>query len=87
MTLTKISSPFEDDNMNDEMMNFSLLIEEIVYMKDVSYMDAIVLYCEETGMEVEVAAKLISPSIKNKIKEEAENLHFLPKNQSLKLPF
>ena len=37
----------------EEVVNFSLQIEEIVYMKDVSYMDAVVLYCEENEMEVE----------------------------------
>jgi len=70
----------------EEVVNFSLQIEEIVYMKDVSYMDAVVLYCEENEMEVEVAAKLLTQAIKSKIKKEAEGLNFLPKSDDNKLP-
>lgn len=70
----------------EEITDFSLKIEEIVWMKDVSYMDAIILYCEETGFEVELAAKLISGVLKSKIKMEAEELHFLPRSNTAKLP-
>jgi hypothetical protein len=70
----------------EEITDFSLKIEEIVWDKDVSYMDAIILYCEETGFEVELAAKLISNVLKSKIKVEAESLHFLPKSNTAKLP-
>ena len=38
----------------DEINNFSLAIEELVYMKDIPYIDAIVMYCEETGFEIEM---------------------------------
>jgi hypothetical protein len=71
---------------NDEVLKFSLDIEEIVYMKDVSYMDAVVMYCEERDMEIEVAAKLLSPLLKSKIKVEAEELNYLPKSNTIKLP-
>jgi hypothetical protein len=70
----------------EEITTFSFKIEEIVEDKDVSYMDAVLLYCEQTGFEIEVAAKLISSSLKSKIKIEAENLHFLPKSNTSKLP-
>lgn len=71
----------------DEMVAFSLAIEELVEEKDVSYIDAVILYCEETGFELELAAKLISGSLKHKIKDEAESLNFLPKSNTTKLPF
>jgi hypothetical protein len=70
----------------EEITNFSMKIEELVWMKDISYMDAVVLYCEETGFEVELAAKLISGALKSKIKLEAESLNFLPKSNTAKLP-
>lgn len=70
----------------EEITDFSMKIEEIVWMKDVSYMDAIILYCEETGFEIELTAKLISGSLKSKIKLEAEELHFLPKSNTARLP-
>ena len=71
----------------EEITNFSLLIEELVWEKDISYMDAVILYCENTGFELETAAKLISGALKSKIKIEAEELNFLPKSNTAKLPF
>jgi len=70
----------------DEITEFSLKIEDLVWEKDISYMEAIVLYCEKTGFEIELAAKLISGALKSKIKLEAESLHFLPKSNTVKLP-
>ncbi len=71
----------------DEMTTFSLTIESMVKQKSIPYMDAIVLYCEQTGLEVELAAKLVSGSLKSKIQFEAEELNFLPKSNTVKLPF
>lgn len=70
----------------DEMTTFSLSVETIVAKKNIPYMDAILMYCEETGLEVELAAKLISGALKSKIQLEAEDLHFLPKSNTTKLP-
>ena len=70
----------------DEINNFSLAIEELVYMKDIPYIDAIVEYCDETGFEVEVAAKLVSGVLKSKIQIEAEELHYIKKSNTSKLP-
>jgi hypothetical protein len=71
---------------NEEITTFSLTIEKIASEKKTSYMDAILLHCEQTGFEVEVAAKLISGALKSKIKIEAEELNFLPKSNTVKLP-
>lgn len=71
----------------DEITTFSLAIETLAKKKDVPYMDAVIMYCSEIGLEVEVAAKLISGALKSKIKIEAEELHFLPKSNTVKLPF
>lgn len=70
----------------EEVTSFSLTIEEIVWEKDISYMEAIILHCEKTGFEIELAAKLISGVLKSKIKIEAEELNFLPKSNTAKLP-
>lgn len=70
----------------EEIANFSMLIENLVWEKDITYMEAVVLYCEQTGFEVETAAKLVSGALKSKIKLEAEELHFLPKSNTSKLP-
>lgn len=70
----------------EEITNFSFQIEKIVTEKNISYMDAVVWYCEETGFEIELAAKMISNTLKSKIKMEAEELHYLPKSNTCKLP-
>jgi phage-related tail protein len=71
----------------DEITTFSLEIETLAKKKNMAYMDAVIEYCESIGLEVEVAAKLISGALKSKIKMEAEDLHFLPKSNTAKLPF
>ena len=71
----------------EEITDFSLKIEDIAGSKSVSYMDAIVLHCESTGLEIELAAKMVSGALKAKIKIEAEALNFLPKSNTTKLPF
>ena len=71
---------------SDDIQKFSMAIEELVYMKDIPYIDAVVMYCEETGFEIETAAKLVSGVLKSKIKLEAEDLHFLKKSNTSQLP-
>lgn len=70
----------------EDINKFSMAIEERVYMDDIPYIDAVVLYCEENNFEIEMAAKLISGVLKSKIQIEAEILHFLPKSETNKLP-
>lgn len=71
---------------SDDINRFSMAIEELVYMKDVSYIDAVVMYCEENQFDIEIASKLISGVLKSKIKLEAEDLHFLKKSNTSQLP-
>lgn len=74
-------------NMSPEDINrFSMAIEERVYMLDVSYMEAIITYCEETNIDLEVAGKLVSGVLKSKLQVEAEDLHFLRRSTSNQLP-
>jgi putative N-acetylmannosamine-6-phosphate epimerase len=70
----------------EDISKFSMAIEEIVYMKDISYIEAIVLYCEETGFEIEMAGKLVSGVLKSKIQLEAEDLHYVKRANTSKLP-
>ena len=51
---------------------------------DMSYMDAVVYYCEENEIEIETVGKFISKTLKEKIECEARDLNYLP-NQA-KLP-
>ena len=65
--------------------NFSMEIEEMVYQLDIPYMDAIVHYCDKTGMEIETAAKLLNQKIKETIASEASDLNMM-KEKISKLP-
>ena len=63
-----------------EFMNskeFSLNIESIVKEKRISYMDAIVWYCEQNDIDTSTVSPLVSKSLKEKIKLEATNLKML----------
>ena len=72
-----------------ELMNtqtFSAEIENIVRKgRNVSYMDAIVHYCESNNIEIETGAKLVNTIIKKKLEAEASELNCL-KEKSAKLP-
>ena len=57
---------------------FSLIIEDIVKKhKDMSYVDAIVKYCEENNIEIETTARLITKQLKEKIQHQSAQLNLL----------
>ena len=65
---------------------FSLKIENIVKEKRCSYMDAVLLYCEELEIDPGTVSNLISKSLKEKIKLEATNLRMLKYPKCGQLP-
>jgi hypothetical protein len=67
----------------EEIKQFSILIEQMADHKRLGLMDAICHHCKETGLEVEVAATLISAALKAKIKDEAQNLNLIKKSSKL----
>jgi len=78
-----------DQAINDKFVSkdkFAEDIEAIVLQTNMSYIEAIVEYCEEKGIEVESASKLISKPLKEKIRYEATELNFLKKTSRGKLP-
>lgn len=60
---------------------FAHEIEELVWLHDIDYIEAVVLYCETNKLDIEVAASLIKMNtvIKSKVQTEAESLNYLPK--------
>lgn len=62
---------------------FSLHIEGLVRDKKVSYMDAVLLYCQENYVEPEDIASLINKSLKDKIEMDFRELNYLPKQAQL----
>jgi hypothetical protein len=69
----------------DEMLSFAKDIEKIVSTTDYNYIEAVVEYCNETGMELDVASSLINSTLKSKIENDAMDLNLLPKKA--RLPF
>lgn len=60
-------------------------IEILSKSLDISYIDAVIHYCETHNIELETAAGMIrlSSPMKSKIQNEAEDLNFLPKTSKL----
>ena len=66
---------------------FSLIIEGVVKDKmPITYMDAIIWYCEENKIEVESVGRLISKALKEKIQVEASKANLIKIEQTGKLP-
>jgi len=64
---------------------FYTKIVKLVEETKLSYMDAILHYCDQNNMEPETAAQLVNTKLKAQIREEAEVLNFLPKTAKLPL--
>lgn len=77
--------------MSDEILvfksasDFMAEIEVVVKEKRITHLEAVLLYCEEKGIEIETAASLIKSSVKMKarIQDDAEELNMLPKSRKL----
>ena len=56
---------------------FSENIEKLVQSTKMTYIDAVLHYCEENKLEPESAGKMINGKLLQNIQEEAENLHLI----------
>ena len=66
---------------------FSLIIEGVVRdKKPITYMDAILWYCEENQLEVESVGRLISKALKEKIQVETSKANLIKIPETGKLP-
>jgi len=69
----------------DEMAKFAKAIDGLVANTDLNYIEAIVQYCKETGLEIEVAATLVNSNLKSKLANDAMDLNLL-KDKGSRLP-
>ena len=74
--MTELLNMFTSESYNTE-------INSIVETTKMSYLDAIMYHADENGLESETVAGLINVKTKNKLREEAETLHFMPKTSKL----
>ena len=64
-------------------IDMNLKIEEVVQKTDISYMDAVLEYAVNAGIEPEAMAKMLNQSIKDKIEVEAQGLNMLKRTAKL----
>jgi len=64
-------------------MKFMENIEELVQRTKMTYIDAVLHYCEENHLEPETAGQLVGGKLKQQIQEEAEELHLVKRGSKL----
>ena len=69
----------------EEKNNFSMMILTRAEYLQTDHIDAIVTYCEEMELEIEVAASLINDVLKSKLEEEAQQNNVIPRSAKLPL--
>ena len=69
-------------NVNDRL-EFNEKIASLVTTSNMNYLDAILFYCEEKGLEPETIKGLISAENKENLRNDAESLNFFPKTSKL----
>jgi len=82
---TELKKEIEKKFLNSD--KFSYAIEQLVLTEKINYIEAIVLFCETNGIEVDSVAKLISKPLKEKLKWDAVRLNYMKKSTRAKLPF
>lgn len=65
--------------------SFAIEIENIRFNYKVDYIEAIIKYCQDKNLEVELIATYINkdPVLKSKLRIEAENLNIIKKGEKL----
>ena len=58
-------------------------IEQLVQKTKMTYIDAIMHYCDENKLEPETAGKMVGGKLKQNIQDEAEDLHLIPRTSKL----
>ena len=67
---------------------FSAEIERVVHKSNglITYIEAVVTYCQENEIEVETVPKLISKPLKERLKHEAQRLNYMKQSSKGVLP-
>ena len=77
----------ENEEVNEliNVQDFLQKIDEIVIEKKIEYLEAVLYYCEKTGLEVETAAQLIrrNAKMKARVRLDAESAGYFPKTAKL----
>jgi len=73
------------DKFFTSMSEFSIHIEALAAELSMTHLEALNHFCEETGAEYDEVAALVSPTLKQKIYEEAVKQYSMPKMTAVQL--
>ena len=79
------------ETMDDKFLTptkFSAEIERLVHKSNglITYIEAVVTYCQENEIEVETVPKLLSKPLKERLKHEAQRLNYMKQTTKGVLP-
>ena len=84
MVMNLSDNPLEHKIMTKK--RFSAAVEHLVSNNNMTYIDAASHVIETRAMDYKNLKKLLTPSLKQKIEEEAANLHLIKIKRGNKLP-
>ena len=58
-------------------------IEQYVITKRMSYLDAVIYFCEQRNVEPQLIADRLGDKIRGELASEAAKLHYIPKSNEL----
>lgn len=64
-------------------VRFQEIVEELVRLKQINYLEAVLMYCQENELELEDVGSLITVDLKDKIKVDAMNEGLMKKEARL----
>ena len=79
------------EQLDDKLLTptkFSAEIERLVHTSEglISYIEAVVTYCQENEIELETVPKLVSKPLKERLKHEAQRLNYMKASSKGVLP-
>tara|TARA_R100000152_G_C6727999_1_gene153033 strand:- start:658 stop:963 length:306 start_codon:yes stop_codon:yes gene_type:complete len=100
MTIYDYSSPILKNLLGEKMpkeqveenfltpTKFSQEIERLVKKSEglITYIEAVVTYCQENEIELETVSKLVSKPLKERLKHEAQRLNYMKQTSKGVLP-
>ena len=100
MTIYNYSNPILKNLLGEEMpkeqledkfltpTKFSQEIERLVKCSNglITYIEAVVTYCQENDIELETVSKLISKPLKERLRHEAQRLNYMKSSSKGVLP-
>ncbi|MCK5867725.1 MAG: hypothetical protein KAG14_04935 [Mycoplasmataceae bacterium] len=81
-------SPIKNEIVENNILFVAMEIEKMTNsQEDVTYLDAIVEFCEKNNIEIEEAPKFLHKNILEKLKNQAIDLKLIEGHKKAKLPF